>query len=90
MLKQPAYAAAAWTTIGFMELAADQLPQALTSARNGHAAEPASPFPALLAVELVERGQTGAETGGQKPAQGQPARHRRHQHGGDGLCAPAV
>ena len=62
MLKQPAYAAAAWTTIGFMELAADQLPQSLTSSRNGHAAEPASPFPALLAVELVERGQTGAET----------------------------
>lgn len=60
-LKQPAHAAAAWTTIGFMELSADQLPQALTSSRNGHAAEPASPFPALLAVELVERGQTAAE-----------------------------
>ena len=60
-LKQPAHAAAAWTAIGFMELAASQLAQALTSVRNGHAAEPASPYPALLAVELVERGQSAAE-----------------------------
>jgi tetratricopeptide (TPR) repeat protein len=60
-LTQPAHSAAAWTTIGFMELAASQPAQALTSARNGHAAEAASPFPALLAVELVERGQTAAE-----------------------------
>jgi tetratricopeptide (TPR) repeat protein len=61
-LKVPALAAAAWTTIGFMELAHNQLPQAVISARNGHAAEPASPFPALLAVELMERGQSAAET----------------------------
>ncbi len=60
-LRQNAFAAAAWTTIGFMELLADQLPQALASARSGHAAEPASPFPALLAIELVERGQASAE-----------------------------
>jgi tetratricopeptide (TPR) repeat protein len=61
-LKQPAHAAAGWTTIGFMELSADKLPLALASARSGHAAEPTSPFPALLAVELVERGQTSAES----------------------------
>lgn len=60
-LRHSAYAAAAWTTIGFMELLADQLPQALASARSGHSAEPASPFPALLAIELVERGQASAE-----------------------------
>lgn len=60
-LRQNAFAAAAWTTIGFMELLADQLPQALASARSGHTAEPASPFPALLAIELVERGQASAE-----------------------------
>lgn len=61
-LRQSPYAAAAWTSIGFMELLADQVPQALASARSGHAAEPASPFPALLAVELVERGQGAAES----------------------------
>ena len=60
-IKQSAHAAAAWTTIGFMELAAGQPTQALTSARNGHAAEPASPFPALLALDLMERGQAAAE-----------------------------
>lgn len=62
VLKQPTYAAAAWTTIGFAELAGDQLEKALTSARNGHAAEPVSPFPALLAIDLVERGQASAES----------------------------
>ena len=37
-LKLPARAAAAWTSIGFMELANNQLTQALTSARSGHEA----------------------------------------------------
>jgi tetratricopeptide (TPR) repeat protein len=61
-LKQPAHAAAAWTTIGFLELADNQPTQALAAARNGHAADAASPYPALLALELMERGQTGAES----------------------------
>ena len=61
-LKQREHAAAAWTTIGRMELAQDQLPQALASARTAHDADPASPFPALLALELMERGQAEAET----------------------------
>ena len=60
-LKQSGQAAAAWTTIGRMQLALEQPGLALTSAREGHAAEPASPFPALLALELFERGQDGAE-----------------------------
>ena len=60
-LKQRDQAAAAWTTIGRMQLALDQPGLALTSAREGHAADPASPFPALLALELLERGQEGAE-----------------------------
>jgi tetratricopeptide (TPR) repeat protein len=60
-LKQPAHAAVAWTTVGRMELAQDRLPQALAAARQGHEAEPASPYPALLALELLERGQTDAE-----------------------------
>jgi len=61
-LKQPFHAAAAWTTVGRMELAQDQLPQALASAREGHVIDPASPYPALLALELMERGQGDAET----------------------------
>lgn len=61
-LKQPAHAPAAWTTLGRMELALDQLPQSLASARQGHQADPKSPFPALLALELFERGQPEAET----------------------------
>lgn len=60
-LKQPFHAAAAWTTLGRMELAQDQLPQALAAAREGHKIDPASPYPALLALELMERGQDGAE-----------------------------
>jgi tetratricopeptide (TPR) repeat protein len=60
-LKQPFHAAAAWTTVGRMELARDQLPLALTAAREGHKVDPASPYPALLALELMERGQDGAE-----------------------------
>ena len=60
-LKQPFHAAAAWTTVGRMELARDQLPQAFAAAREGHAIDPASPYPALLALELMERGETEAE-----------------------------
>jgi tetratricopeptide (TPR) repeat protein len=60
-LKQPAHAAVAWTTVGRMELAQDRLPQALAAARQGHEVEPASPYPALLALELLERGQSDAE-----------------------------
>lgn len=60
-LKQPEHAAAAWTTLGRMELASDQAPQALAAARTGQAADPASPYPALLALELMERGQADAE-----------------------------
>jgi tetratricopeptide (TPR) repeat protein len=60
-LKQPFHAAAAWTTVGRMELAQEQLPQALAAAREGHAIDPASPYPALLALELMERGQAEAE-----------------------------
>ena len=61
-LQQRETAAAAWTTVGRLQLANEQLPQALESARSGHNMDPASPFPALLALELMERGQADAET----------------------------
>lgn len=60
-LKQPPHAATAFTSIGRMYLVQDQLPEALVSARLGHTAEPGSPFPALLALELMERGEQQAE-----------------------------
>ncbi|MDM7942305.1 MAG: tetratricopeptide repeat protein [Hydrogenophaga sp.] len=60
-LKQPAHAAPAFTSIGRMYFVQDQLPEALVSARLGHTADPASPFPALLALELMERGEQEAE-----------------------------
>lgn len=61
VLNQRAHAAAAWTTLGRMELAHEQPAQALAAVQKGHQADPASPFPALLALELMERGQSTAE-----------------------------
>jgi tetratricopeptide (TPR) repeat protein len=61
-LKNKATAAAASVALGRMELALNQLAAALASAQRGHQAEPASPYPALLALELLERGQADAET----------------------------
>lgn len=60
-LKQRAHAAAAWTTMGRMELAADREPAAFAAVRQGHAEDAASPYPALLALELLERGNADAE-----------------------------
>ncbi len=60
-LTQPETAAAAWTTVGRMELAQNRTAAALEAARQGHSAEPASPYPALLALELFERGDANAE-----------------------------
>jgi tetratricopeptide (TPR) repeat protein len=60
-LKQTAHAAAAWTSTGRMDLAQNQLSAALQAARQGHAADPTAHGPALLALELLERGVTDAE-----------------------------
>ncbi len=60
-LTQPETAAAAWTTVGRMELAQNRNATALEAARQGHSADPASPYPALLALELFERGESTAE-----------------------------
>lgn len=52
---------AAWTTIGRLELAGNSIAPALDAAARGMQLDPASPYPALLAVELMERGQPQAE-----------------------------
>jgi len=60
-LARPEHAAPAWTTVGRMELAQGRLPQAEEAALTGHAADPTSPYPALLALELLERGVADVE-----------------------------
>ncbi|NIM42712.1 MAG: tetratricopeptide repeat protein [Hydrogenophaga sp.] len=60
-LNQPAHAGAAWATIGRLELDLDRPVAASDAARRGHAADPVSPYPALLALELLERGQADTE-----------------------------
>lgn len=60
-LANAVHGASAWTTVGRMELAQERLPQAVDAARRGHAIEPASPYPALLSLELLERGQSEVE-----------------------------
>ncbi len=60
-LAQPAHAGAAWSTIGRLELDQDRPVAAADAVRRGHAVDPASPYPALLALELLERGQTEVE-----------------------------
>ncbi len=60
-LNQPAHGASAWTTIGRMELLNDRPAAAADAARRGHTIEPASPYPALLAIELLEQGHNEAE-----------------------------
>lgn len=60
-LNQPAHGASAWTTLGRMELLNDRPAAAVEAARRGHAIDPASPYPALLAIELLEQGHSEAE-----------------------------
>lgn len=55
------HAAAAWTTVGRMELARDARDAALNAARRGQAADPANRLPVLLALQLMEQDVTGAE-----------------------------
>ena len=55
------HAAAAWTTVGRMELARDAKEAALEAARRGQAADGTSRLPVLLALQLLEQGVDGAE-----------------------------
>jgi len=60
-LGDPARATAAWTTVGRLELGLERLDAALQSAGQAHQANRSSPLPAMLALELLERGRTQAE-----------------------------
>lgn len=59
--RNPAHAAAAWTTLGRLQLAAGQKAEALESALRAHAQDSKSPLPAWLALALTEQQQAGAE-----------------------------
>ena len=61
-LRDPARATAAWTTLGRMQLGMDRLDAALDAARQGHQTDRRSPVPAMLALELMERGRLEAES----------------------------
>ena len=61
MLANPAHSAAAWSSLGRVRLAADDMPGALEAARRGQASDPRSEAPALLALELMDPKQPQAE-----------------------------
>jgi tetratricopeptide (TPR) repeat protein len=61
-MTNPATAAAAWTTIGRMRLAADDTPGALQALQKGQAADPQAEGPALAALELMSAKLPVAET----------------------------
>ncbi len=65
-LSRPATASAAWTTVGRMRLAADDIAGALDAARRGQAADARSEGPAVLALELMSSKLPEAEALAQK------------------------
>jgi tetratricopeptide (TPR) repeat protein len=71
-LAAPATAAAAWTAVGRVRLAASDTAGALEAARRGQAANPRAEGPALLALELMEPKQPQAEVLVRKYLEGKP------------------
>ena len=65
-LSRPATASAAWTTVGRMRLAADDIAGALDAAKRGQAADARSEGPAVLALELMSSKLPEAERLAQK------------------------
>jgi tetratricopeptide (TPR) repeat protein len=58
---KPATAAASWTTIGRMRVAAKKLPEALDAVKKAIARDPKAMEPGMLALELFSLGVDGAE-----------------------------
>ncbi len=57
----PAQVALAWSSVGRLRLAANDTPGALDAARNAMDADASAEMPVLLALELLESRQRGAE-----------------------------
>jgi tetratricopeptide (TPR) repeat protein len=70
--KQPALAAAAWTTIGRLRMAAGDTPGTLDAARRAQALDPLADGPALLALELMDPKVPLAEPIVRKYMEGKP------------------
>ena len=60
--KSGANAAAAWTSLGRLQLAASEPAEALESAERAHALDSKSLLPAWLALALIDQRQSGADT----------------------------
>lgn len=71
-LTQPATAAAAWTAVGRMRLAAGDNAAAVEAAQRAQDAGPTAEGPALLALELMEARQPQAEAMVQRYLAGKP------------------
>lgn len=71
-MANPATAAAAWTTVGRVRLAAGDTPGAVDAARRAQAANPRSESPALLALELMDPRVPQAEPIVRKYMEGKP------------------
>jgi tetratricopeptide (TPR) repeat protein len=71
-LQQKDFAAAAWTTVGRMRLAASDSAGAIDAARRAQAIDARAEGPALLALELMDPKQPEAEPLVKRYLQGQP------------------
>jgi tetratricopeptide (TPR) repeat protein len=71
-LSQPATAAAAWTAVGRLRLAAEDNAGALEAARRGQAVSPGNEGPALLALELMDSKLPQAEDIVKRYMEGKP------------------
>jgi len=71
-LAQPATAAAAWTAVGRLRLAAEDSAGALEAARRGQAISPRNEGPALLALELMDPKLPQAEDVVKRYMEGKP------------------
>jgi len=72
-LESPENGAAAWTAVGHMRMLANDRPGALEAAQKASTFEPQGEGPVLLALELLDAEQTGAQTLVRRYFEGQPS-----------------
>lgn len=82
VLTEPAFAPAAWVTVGRMRLAAKDTAGALQAAQRAQALAPANGGAMLLALELLESGQTEAQVLVNRYLAGQPKPELRLAYAG--------
>lgn len=82
VLAEPAFAPAAWVTVGRMRLAAKDSAGALEAAQRAQALAPANDGAMLLALELLESGETQAQALVNRYLAGQPKPELRMAYAG--------